>query len=126
MEFQLLTTMPVGEDLARKKHVRGGHKASASKMVKKVNDLLAEENPNKSSLKRVKLSLVEKLDVLKLLDAEIVDLVEESELVKEIEGSDEYREGLYAAIVRIDYFLARSTTPTGPLYQVLVLRPASS
>ncbi len=50
MEFQLLTTMPVGEDLARKKHVRGGHKASASKMVKKVNDLLAEENPNKSSL----------------------------------------------------------------------------
>jgi len=46
-------------------------------MVKKVDDLLAEDTPNTSKLAQVKLSLEEKLDVIKQLDSEILDLVDE-------------------------------------------------
>ena len=48
------------------------------------------------------LSLQEKLDTLKLLDGEIIELVGESEVVVEIERADSFKEGIYTAMVSID------------------------
>ena len=83
-------------ELSHKKNVRGGHRASATKMVRKTEELLAQEEPNKSQLTRVKLSLQEKLSILKELDSEVVDLVKG--IAGEIEQADTYMEDIYDAI----------------------------
>ena len=89
-------------ELSHKKNVRGGHRASATKMVKKVEELLAQEDPNKSQLARIKLSLQEKLSILKELDSEVVDLVKEEEVANEIEQADAYMEDIYDAMAKLD------------------------
>ena len=55
------------------------------------------------TLSQLKLSLEEKLQVL---DGEILDLVKEDDLAGETKASDEYCEGLYAALVRIGEYCA--------------------
>ena len=59
----------------------------------------------------MKLSLQEKLDVLRQLDGDILDRVGDEDLAGEIEQSDIYREGIYAAIVDIDRLCA-GTNPS--------------
>ena len=59
-------------DMTHKKSVRRGHRASA----------------DYAKLAKTRLSLQEKVSVLKKLDAEIVDLVKEEEVAEEIEKTD--------------------------------------
>lgn len=102
----------MSEGLAKKRRIRAGHKASATKMLNEVDALLAEEPPKLTKLSPLKLSLEEKLATLKLLDNEILDLIEEEEsLAREIEQADTYKEGIYQAIVRIDQCCVAMTMP---------------
>ena len=105
------------EGLNRKNRVRAGHKASASRLVKKVDELLAGDSPSTSKLVQVKLSLMEKLNVLKQLDGEILELIEEEAFAEEIEHSDEFWEGLHASVVRIDECCSMSPAPSCHAHQ---------
>ena len=91
-----------GEALTRKKRVRAGNRGSAFHMIAKADELLAEESPNASRLSHLKMSLQEKLDVLKQLDGEMLELVDEEGLAEDIEQSDEFKERIYAAVIRIE------------------------
>lgn len=54
----------------------------------------------------------EKLDTIKTLDAEIVELVEDERgLADEIEQADKYKETLYECVLKVDRFL-KATPPT--------------
>ena len=53
----------------------------------------------------MKLTLSEKLEVLKTLDAEILDLVEEGDMAEEIDQADKFKEKMYAVMVRNDRVL---------------------
>ena len=97
-------------DLSHKKNVRGGHRASATKMVKKTEELLAQEDPNRSQLARIKLSLQEKLSILKELDAEVVDLVKDEEIASEIEQADTYMEEIYDVIAKMEQLSLKTST----------------
>ena len=97
-------------DLSRKKNVRGGHRASATKMVRKAEELFAQEDPNHSQLARIRLSLQEKLSILKELDSEVVDLVKEEEVAHEIEQADVYMEDIYDAIAKLEQLSLKNTT----------------
>ena len=90
------------EGVARKKRIRAGHKSSATRMLSQIDELLAQENPDLSKLSQLKLSLQGKLETLKLLDGEMVDLVEEKDLNSEIEQADAFKEGIYTAVIKID------------------------
>ena len=70
-----------------KKRTRGGHKAYATRTVNQIEDIVAgPEEPNKTRLALLQLRLKEKLDTIKNLDAEIVDLIDdETDLTLEIE-----------------------------------------
>ena len=73
----------------KKKRVRAGHKASATRNIGRAEELLSEEYPDDSTLICIKMSLQEKLDTLKNLDGEIVNLLDgESVVVDDIEQSD--------------------------------------
>ena len=79
--------------------------SGGSKVIRRI--ICAEGEPgNKATdpmkLSQLKLSLQEKLDVLKQLDGEILGLVEEAAVADEIEQSDGFKEEVYTVMVRID------------------------
>ena len=104
----------MAEDLAKKKRIRAGHRASTTRTLTKVNDVLAADAADEARLSQLKLTLEEKLGTLKLLDSEIVELTEEDALTTEIEQADDYKSEIYAALVRIDKTLKLATHPTPP------------
>ena len=102
---------------AHKKSIRRGHRSSATKMVHKAQELLSQESMNYAQLAKTRLSLQEKISVLKTLDAEIVDLVKEEEVGEEIERADQYMEDLYDVLARMEEVLHSSSSrplATGP------------
>ena len=100
------------DDLPRKKRIRGGHRATAKRLIDKVSEELnsflnhdsTENNLNalKARFEQLKSSLTEKLSVLKALDDAILELVAEDEIESEITTSDEYREEMSLTLARID------------------------
>ena len=103
----------MAEGLGKKKRIRAGHRASATRTLTKVADALAAETAEEAKLSQLKLTLEEKLGTLKLLDGEIVELIEEEALATEIEQADDFKSEIYAALVRIDKAL-KLTTPLAP------------
>ena len=68
-------------------------------------------DPDQLSL--LKLTMNEKLETLKKLDSEIIDIIPEKELEDEIQQSDEYKQRIYAALTRVNKAAgAESTTAT--------------
>ena len=92
----------MSEDLAKKKRIRAGHRASATRMLRQIDELLAVTPPDTVRLSQLKLSLEEKLGTLKQLDGEIVELTDEDHLIEEIEQADGFKEGIFAAMLRIE------------------------
>ena len=95
-------------DVIRKKSVRRGHRASATKMVHKAQDLLSRDPMDYAQLAKTRLSLQEKVSVLKKLDAEIVDSVKEEEVAEEIEKTDMYMEDVYDVLAKLEEVLNKS------------------
>ena len=90
-------------DLAHKKRVHGGYKASVTKMFHKAEEFLTAESPDIAQLTQIKRSLQEKLTVLKGLDAEVLELVESEDAVtEEIEQSDVFKQDVYAVLAKIE------------------------
>ena len=66
-------------DLSRKKKLRGAHRASATQLQKTVSEVLVSFDPNNleeiaPKLNQLKTSMKEKLETLKVLDEEILEL----------------------------------------------------
>ena len=110
----------MAEALAKKKRIRGGHRASATRMVQLVSEMIAAfvHDPtselNTRRLLQLKMSLGEKLGTLKRLDEEILDLVEEDDVADEIEQADAFKEKIYAATVDIDRYCVPSSKGSPP------------
>ena len=83
------------ETLQRKKAVRGGHLASVTKAIGRADELFASEVPNEDKLLQLKLELSEKLEVLKNLDAEILDMIKEEDITDEIAQANGYKDEVY-------------------------------
>ena len=78
--------------LAKKKRIRAGHKASATKTMSKIDDIVGTDSPDSSTLSLMKLTLKEKLETIRVLDSEIVELIDdEAAVTTEIEQTDGYR-----------------------------------
>ena len=106
----------MAEALAKKKRIRAGHRGSATRMVRQIIEALEGDTPDRDRLSLLRITLKEKLETIKTLDAEIVELIEgESGLADEIEQADTYRETLYEAILKVDRLLnATPPTPEAP------------
>ena len=82
------------EALPRKKKIRAGHRASVIHLLNQVDGALAA-TPTDDKLAQLKLSLHKKLETLKQLDSEVVDLTPEG-LDEEIEQADGYKDVYHA------------------------------
>ena len=72
------------EGIERKKRIRAGHRAATTTMLNQIDPSLAAENKDLPKLAQLKMILEEKIETLKLLDSEILNLTEESEIEEEI------------------------------------------
>ena len=95
------------EALLKKKKVRCGHRASSTRMVNRVSEVISDFEVDPTTeldikvLLLLKLSLEEKLSTLKQLDGEILDLVKDTAVEDEIEQAVAYKERVYAATVTL-------------------------
>ena len=95
--------------VAKKKIIRQGHRACASKILGNVKSVIQNyDSSNEIRLRQLKISLEERLKKLKTLDEEILEVIEDSEITSEIEESGELTENIYGAIVEIDSILSKS------------------
>ena len=79
------------EALAKKKRIRAGHKASTTKTIRYIEEVLASDTSDKVRLSLLRLTLKEKFDTIKALDGEII-LIEDETLANEIKQADAYKE----------------------------------
>lgn len=100
------------EGVAWKKRICGGHKASVKQILFQIDALLGEGCPDLSKLSKLMLSFQEKLKTLKLLDGEMLDLIQEVELTSEIEHANAFKIGICTVIIRIDEYLGEATIAT--------------
>ena len=100
------------EALTKKKRIRADHKASATKTITQIDEILASKAPDKSRLSLLRLTLKEKLETVKTLDAEVIELIEDETLADEIEQADSYRESIFSALIKIDQL--DGAPPTNP------------
>ena len=80
--------MTEAEALARRKRIRAGHRASVTRILGQITPALDETPPDTDRLSLLKLILNEKLDTLKGLDSEIIEITPEDGLEDEIQQSD--------------------------------------
>ena len=73
------------KELARKKKIRAGHRGCATRVMRRIDTLLAASGTDEQQLAQLKLSLEEKLETLKQLDGEVLDLTGEDDLETEIQ-----------------------------------------
>lgn len=66
--------------ITKKKRVRSGHRLAATNMIRRIEEILAAETTDFEKLSQLKLTLTEKLENLKTLDTELLDLIDEKQL----------------------------------------------
>ena len=104
-------------ELMKKKRIRAGHRGVATKRSEEIRALLARERPpDRTEVARYAFFLQEKIEVLRQLDGEILELLEEEgEITSEIEQADTYSQSLLELLLRVKDLEATSgATPTPP------------
>ena len=92
----------MSEGLSRNKRVRRGHRGSATCMLQEVYETI-ESTVNRDSIvtrmKQCKISLEEKLEIIKHQDKEILELIKNEEVEHEIEEADTFSGRVRKAII---------------------------
>ena len=73
---------------------------------------MVASSTDRDKLSQFRLSLYEKLEALKLLDSEIVELTPDEGLEAEIGQADEYKETVHRALTMIDKVLSATPRPS--------------
>ena len=93
--------VPGTSDLTKKCRVRGGHKSHVTKVLGQSAVLLADQlsRENGLQLRQQKVQLEEKLATIKILDNQILDLLEtEQDIDHEIHDPSKFCEGIYTTV----------------------------
>ena len=90
----------MAEALAKKKRIRAGHGASATRTTREVEDIFSSQAPDKERLALLGFTFNEKLETIKTLDSEVIELIENEEtLAAEIEQAENYKESIFSALI---------------------------
>ncbi|CAB3994553.1 Hypothetical predicted protein [Paramuricea clavata] len=104
------------EELKRKIRVRGGHRASAKRIIAAAEESLQVFDPNNPEavikVKQQLTTLKEKMKTLSVHDEELLSLVKEEEIENEIEQADIFKERLQHSIVSIEMALEKIVNET--------------
>ena len=120
----------MAEEFKRKAKIRGGHRASAKRIMTLAEESLTTFDPkNPDRVTKVKeqlATLKEKMKTLSEYDEAILNLIEEEEIPGEIEQADIFREKLQHCIVCIEATLEKVANVTSPVGHTTGGLPLSS
>ena len=97
------------DEVTKKRRARSGHRAYATKKLTAVKEMITDRNSEVVvALTQVKMTLNEKIETIKKLDEQILDLLEKQEDIDgEIKTSSEVTDDLYGGIAVIDDAIRR-------------------
>ena len=107
-------------EIEKKRKIRVGHRSSATKLTNKIKHRLSDGSAeeDKQWMKQLVQTLTEKIDSLKGLDNQIIELIGSLEgedvevrIEKEIEDSDQVRKELNKIVWRLEEILSSSSIP---------------
>ena len=88
----------MAEALGKKKRIRAGHGAFATRTTRQVEDIFSSQAPDKERLALLGFTFNEKLETIKTLDSEVIELIENEEtLAAEIEQAE--NESIFSALI---------------------------
>ena len=85
-------------DLSRKRQVHAGHRVLATKTNRQVEDILAVDTSDIEKMAQLRLTLSENPEIVKLLAAEVLDMVEGRFGEEKIEQPNRFKEGSYVVM----------------------------
>ena len=89
---------------------RNAHRGVVKKRIQELDTILAEEEPDLTRLKQLRLLFIEKIEVLGKLDEEVLDgLGDEAAMGADIEEADAFRQDVCCAIERLEAKLDSSS-----------------
>ena len=97
----------MSDELAKKKRIRGGHKASATKIMRQISEHVRSETPDETKLACLKRALNEKFTTIKALDDEISGLIEDESVVEDIDTADQFKEMIFNSLFSIDHLMEK-------------------
>jgi hypothetical protein len=102
------------DNLIKKKRDRGGHRASASKLVAKIVEAIPRASPEKDLVWLRHITLRDKIKMLKELDEQVIDILSASkdedadeQVGREIEDSDKSIAELERTLLQLDDVLGK-------------------
>ena len=101
-------------ELARKRRVRAGQRASVTRILGLIEPCLAAVPVDVSKITQYKRSLEGKLQALTTLDEDILGLTDEDAIEAEIVQADETKEGIYQALSQLELALGPQAPRTPP------------
>ena len=98
----------MSEEITKKKRIRAGHKASATKIIAQVKEGLHSTERNVPKLEQQRQKLKTKYDDLRKLDSDILDTLEaEDDILKEIGQTDLFNDEIELTILLLDEALSK-------------------
>ncbi|XP_065903951.1 uncharacterized protein DDB_G0290587-like [Dysidea avara] len=117
----------MSEGLSRRRKIRGGHRGSATRMVHEIYEAMEstdERNSMVTKLEQCKISLEEKLEIIRQQDDEILELVGDEEVEHEIDEADTFSGRVHRAIIDATRAIEVKLVPTST--QVTVSNPTTT
>ncbi len=91
-------------------------RAIEARTIRQITETLDGDTPDRDRLSLLRVTLQEKLDTIKTLDAYIVELIEdEGGVAEEIEQADACKETMYESILKVDRLLNNSPPTRTPV-----------
>ena len=98
----------MSEEITKKKRIRAGHKASATRIIAQVKEGLDSTERNVPKLEQQRQKLKTKYDDLRKLDSDILGTLEaEDDILKEIEQTDLFNDEIELTILLLDEALSK-------------------
>ena len=103
------------EALVKKRKIRGGYRSSATRTISEVYETIEAITDTEryvTKLTQCKHTLKEKLETLKRIDGEILELVNEDDITDEIDQADVFKEKIQQAIIDVSSAMKQGRATT--------------
>ena len=102
------------EELKKQIKIRAGHRGHAKKVLGNAEALSQEDEPDINKVELFKITLTEKLAILKEMDETILQSIDEDNIEMEIEQAGTFRERILGTLVKLNSILKKVETATAP------------
>ena len=99
------------DEIGRKEKVGSAHRSVVTRLLSKISELLEECSPDVTQLEQKKMALIEKSEILKGLDSQLLEVAEDEWLEAEIKQSDVIQEKVKLVVLELERIKTKCESP---------------